>query len=132
MNRTQNMRFVKTSGTHAFMNAKKVLFTLTFALSLLFSGTASAQNYAIKLTLDDVKDTTVYLANYFGSKLYYADTAAVNSKGVALFEGKEALHKGGNLFSSGPNVIIDSGFYSFCDLCLFALCGMSNEFLFWQ
>ncbi len=37
-----------------------------------------------------LSDTTVYLANYFGGKLYYNDTALVDSKGVVNFKGDES------------------------------------------
>ena len=53
-----------------------------------------SQGYKYKFKVNGVKDTTVNLANYFGSKLYYADTALVNKSGEFVFEGKEPLPSG--------------------------------------
>ena len=80
-------------------------------LSLLIGGQSSAQGYEIKVQVKPWKDTTLYLANYFGSKLYYADTAQVNKKGVAVFKGKKPL-KGGKyaVVAPGPKffeVLVD-------------------------
>ena len=44
--------------------------------------------YTIKGTIRDLKDTTIYLANYYGNKLYYNDTTKVDSKGKFEFQGK--------------------------------------------
>ncbi|NNC83431.1 MAG: DUF5106 domain-containing protein [Flavobacteriales bacterium] len=61
---------------------------------LFFTSSLSAQGYRITLDVGSLKDSTVYLANYFGSKLYYADTARFNKKGIAVFEGEEAMRGG--------------------------------------
>jgi thiol-disulfide isomerase/thioredoxin len=45
-------------------------------------------NYEIKLKIKNTENDTVYLANYLGKKLYYYDTAYVDSKGVSIFKGK--------------------------------------------
>jgi len=42
----------------------------------------------IKGNIKGLKDTTVYLANYYGNKLYYNDTTRVDSKGNYSFKGK--------------------------------------------
>ncbi|MBL7943911.1 MAG: DUF5106 domain-containing protein [Flavobacteriales bacterium] len=44
--------------------------------------------YTIKGHITGLKDTAVYLANYYGNKLYYNDTARVDAKGNFSFEGK--------------------------------------------
>ncbi|MGB0805139.1 MAG: redoxin domain-containing protein [Salibacteraceae bacterium] len=64
---------------------KKILFSL-FAISL-FSGVHAQHNFTFKI--DGLSDTTVYLANYFGGKLYYNDTADVDANGVAKFIGED-------------------------------------------
>ncbi len=38
--------------------------------------------------IEGLKDTTIYLANYYGKQLYYNDTARVDSKGRFEFKGK--------------------------------------------
>ena len=49
-------------------------------LILAFHQIGSAQGYEIKVQVNPLKDSTIYLANYFGAKLYYADTAQINKK----------------------------------------------------
>jgi thiol-disulfide isomerase/thioredoxin len=44
--------------------------------------------YSIKGTIRNLKYTTIYLANYYGNKLYYNDTTRIDSKGKFEFEGK--------------------------------------------
>ena len=52
--------------------------------SLLLVQQLSAQK--IKLKVEGQKDTTVYLIKYFGSKLFYADTAEMKN-GEVIFDG---------------------------------------------
>ena len=67
---------------------------LLIAGVMLCTSFGYGQGYRISVDLNAFGDSTVYLANYFGSKLYYADTTIANKKGVAVFEGKEALPGG--------------------------------------
>jgi thiol-disulfide isomerase/thioredoxin len=72
---------------------KAVLFLIT----LLLSSSSFAQKnkaYELKFKVKGVKDTTVYLANYFGEKLFYKDTAFANSKGEFVFDGTTKLPTG--------------------------------------
>lgn len=56
---------------------------------LIFVLPAGAQvKTTIKGTIHGLKDTTIYLANYYGNKLYYNDTTRVDSKGNYTFKGK--------------------------------------------
>lgn len=59
---------------------------ITLSLLLILGLSASAQE--MKFKVEGMKDTTVFLAKYFGPKLYYADTA-YSKKGVAIFDGKK-------------------------------------------
>lgn len=73
----------------------KILCTLIAFLtihSIAFSQSTDA--YELKFKVRGVQDTTVYLANYYGSKLYYKDTAIANTKGEIVFTGKKALPTG--------------------------------------
>jgi thiol-disulfide isomerase/thioredoxin len=75
-----------------------LLFSFLF-LSLLLSFPvidvyAATPGYAIKIKVKGIKDTTCYLAYHFGDKQYLKDTARVDSKGVFIFNGKEALPGG--------------------------------------
>lgn len=58
-----------------------VLLTL-----LCLAGTAYSQKIRLKVT--GAKDTTVFLVKYYGSKLFYADTAEMKG-GVAEFDAKK-------------------------------------------
>ncbi len=65
----------------------------SFILGLI-TLSAFSQSYSYKFTVDGVANDTVYLANYFGGKLYYNDTTAVDANGKFAFEG-EGTKKGG-------------------------------------
>ena len=69
----------------------KYLFSTLFSLACLG---LMAQTYSYQFTVDGVANDTVYLANYFGGKLYYNDTTAVDDKGRFEFSG-EGTKKGG-------------------------------------
>ncbi len=60
------------------------------ALLLLF-GLAATSTHAqekrrLQFTIEGTAHDTIYLANYYGNKLYYSDTTVANAKGVAVFE----------------------------------------------
>ena len=55
---------------------------------------AAAPAYSIKIKVKGLKDTVVYLAYHYGDKQYLKDTARVDSKGLFIFDGKEALPGG--------------------------------------
>ena len=46
------------------------------------------QNHDIRGLVRDLRDTNIYLANYYGNKLYYNDTARVDAHGRFRFDGK--------------------------------------------
>jgi peroxiredoxin len=58
-------------------------------LSLFISGAALAQNDAYKFQITGAEDTVIYLANYYGEKLYYADTAYTDAEGKFSFKAIE-------------------------------------------
>jgi len=73
----------------------KKFFALTLiTLISLASFAANNDGYNIKVTIKGVKDTNVYLANYFGNKQYYKDTAVADANGVCIFKGDEPLPGG--------------------------------------
>lgn len=57
---------------------------IIFALITLFTLSAGAQT--LKFKVEGLNDTTVFLAKYFGPKLYYADTT-ISKNGVITFNG---------------------------------------------
>ena len=54
----------------------------------------SAQDNPYQFQIHNLKDTVVYLANYYGEKLYYADTAQVDSRGRFSFKAIPAENQG--------------------------------------
>lgn len=77
-------------------HVKLSLFTYFF---LLFSGFNSwAGGYEIKVKVDGLKDSACYLAFYYGDNTYLKDTAQIDRRGVAVFEGNEPLPGGIYMF----------------------------------
>jgi thiol-disulfide isomerase/thioredoxin len=64
----------------------KRIILLTTVLVASF-GAYAQHDFTFKIR--GLSDTTVYLANYFGGKLYYNDTALIDSKGIVNFKGDE-------------------------------------------
>lgn len=73
---------------------KRFLFALTLLTISSFATAQKTEGYHLNFKINGIKDTTVYLANYFGAKLYYADTAQANHKGEVVFSGKKPLATG--------------------------------------
>lgn len=70
-------------------------FVLMIACFLFSSNVfAVGDGYEIKLKATNVQDTTILLAYHMGHKIFIQDTAEVNKKGIAVFEGEEALPPG--------------------------------------
>lgn len=66
---------------------KKLIMLLFLGCSLI------GFSQKLRFKVDGIKDTTVFLTKYYGSKLYYADTAIMKN-GVAEFTAKESLKPG--------------------------------------
>jgi thiol-disulfide isomerase/thioredoxin len=66
------------------------LITSIITFVVFIAGTVGNVNaqYTIKGKITGLKDTSIYLANYYGSKLYYNDTARADAKGNFTFPGK--------------------------------------------
>lgn len=50
--------------------------------------------YELSFKIPEIKDTLIYLANYYGPKQYYKDTAEVDANGNFTFTGDEPLPGG--------------------------------------
>ena len=61
---------------------------ILFLFFLFITTITIGQDYSIKVHVDGLRDSTVYLANYYGEKLYYNDTTQVDSNGNFSFAGK--------------------------------------------
>lgn len=72
------------------MKRLNLVITATLVLwsTLLLAQTKATSKYSVKGKINGLKDTVVYLANYYGNKLYYNDTSRVDSKGNFYFKGK--------------------------------------------
>ena len=55
---------------------------------------AQSEPFQIKLTLDGLKDTNIYLAHYYGTKVLRVDSARLDKTGTATFSNKEERTKG--------------------------------------
>jgi len=65
-----------------------ILFLLLFYSSLTFS------QHEIKIKFKNLKESECYLGFHYGNNKYIKDTALINSKGIATFQGKEPLPGG--------------------------------------
>lgn len=72
---------------------RSVKFMLT-GLIIVICANVFAQGYKIEVQINGLKDTTILLGYHMGEKKYVQDTAKVNSKGFAAFQGDSALRKG--------------------------------------
>ena len=71
--------------------------TLAVLFSLVLPAMAQAQDAPkreIEATITGVGKDTIYLANYYGSKLYYADTAIADARGKAVFHSPKGYKAG--------------------------------------
>jgi len=71
--------------------------TLAVLFSLVLVATAQAQDAPkrmIEATITGTGKDTIYLANYYGSKLYYADTAVADAKGKVVFNSPSGYKAG--------------------------------------
>ncbi len=69
------------------LNMKNTLL-LSLCLFAFFINTNAQQN--VKFHIDEMPDDTIYLARYFGDRLYYADTAVAKNQTV-VFNKKELM-----------------------------------------
>lgn len=59
---------------------------ISIIIGVFTFSTASAQEKPYEFQVHNLKDTVVYLANYYGEKLYYSDTAYADSQGNFAFD----------------------------------------------
>lgn len=60
------------------------IFFIGFALN----NSLLAQDYEVKVRVSGLSNDTIYLANYYGAKLFYNDTTVTNANGEFSFPGK--------------------------------------------
>jgi len=66
----------------------KFIVLLIVGFSYL-SAMSQEKPFHIKVTLDGLKDTNIYLANYYGNKILRVDSARLDKSGSAFFQNKE-------------------------------------------
>ena len=72
----------------------KKYLPLTLVAFLLTAKIAIADGYQIKLSLPEQKDTRVYLASYYGDKIFRVDSTKTDQQGNAVLSGKSKLDEG--------------------------------------
>lgn len=70
-------------------------FTLLFfSLLFLVSDVHASNGYEIKVHINGLRDSAIYLGNHFGDKQYVRDTVKLDSNGWATFRGNDTLPGG--------------------------------------
>ena len=73
---------------------RKFLFYIFLASVHAFSFGQTKNGYEIDLTINDLPDSTVFLAYHLGDKQYIRDTVRLDGKGLGVFKGQEILPQG--------------------------------------
>lgn len=80
---------------------------LTFFMALILFGNAKAQGYNIQVEWQGLKDTTIYLAHYYDTKIFVNDTLLLNSKGMGSFKKNKPLKEGLYLLYLNESTYVD-------------------------
>lgn len=80
--------------TFVAMRKNNPVFLLLTALTTLSLQAQDGPKRKIEVLIPDAAKDTVYLANYYGSKLYYADTCVADAKGKVLFNSERGYKAG--------------------------------------
>lgn len=72
---------------------KQLVFLLLILIPVILAG-SQKKGYEIKITINGLPDSTVYLAYHFGDKQYLKDTLKLDKMGSGLFSGIEELPQG--------------------------------------
>lgn len=70
------------------------MIRLSFLFFIFFTIQLSAQNYSIKVQLEQAPNKTVQLAYHYLGRIYAADTTTLDAQGVGIFEGDSLLTQG--------------------------------------
>jgi thiol-disulfide isomerase/thioredoxin len=86
----------------------KYITSLAIAFLGIFSAPAfAAESHSIKIRIQGLKDSTCYLANYYGDMQYIQDTAKGDKNGLLVFERKKKLEPGMYLLVMGKKKLFD-------------------------
>ena len=72
---------------------KQLVFLLLLLIPVILAG-SQKKGYEIKITINGLPDSTIYLAYHFGDKQYLKDTVKLDRMGSGLFSGIEELPQG--------------------------------------
>ena len=73
---------------------RKVFLSFILAVITVMSFSQAENGYQISFTIDELRDSTVFLAFHLGDKQYIKDTIRVDNSGRGIFNGKENLPQG--------------------------------------
>jgi len=77
---------------------KRSYLLILFLAGVLFSGQKSEKVCNISIKIKGVRDTTLFLANYYGDKILKADSVRLNHEGTAILSRDKAHKEGLYLF----------------------------------
>lgn len=83
----------ETKSIFTLQNPSAMRKLIIFTMLWMASTAVIAQN-TLKFKIAGAKDTTIFLANYYGNKLYYSDTAKCNANGEVTFSTKKKFDPG--------------------------------------
>src|SRR3954470_11318832 len=72
----------------------KLLFCLGLIGLLISNYSIASSGYEIKVHINGLSDSAIYLGNHYGDKQYVRDTMKVDKNGWATFSGKDSLPGG--------------------------------------
>ncbi len=88
-----------------------MLKKLTLLVCALFGAgsmySSGVDNHSIKVRIEGLKDSTCFLANYYGDMQYIQDTAKADKNGLFVFERKKKLEPGMYLLVMGKKKLFD-------------------------
>src|SRR5664279_6093159 len=73
---------------------RKHIFLFYFLIQAGLSFGQLKNGYEIDITIQDLPDSTVYLAYHLGDKQYIKDTIQLSAAGHAIIQGRDALPQG--------------------------------------
>ncbi len=77
---------------------KRSFLLILFFAGILFTGLNPVEPCFIKLKLKETRDTTIYLANYYGNKILKVDSIRINHDGTGVLRRNESQKEGLYLF----------------------------------
>jgi thiol-disulfide isomerase/thioredoxin len=80
---------------------------ITCVLFMCITFAVKAEGYRISVNWVGLKDTSVFLGNYYDTKIYVDDTIKLDQNGKGVFTGTKSLHEGLYVLYLGEKAFID-------------------------